>query len=253
MQGREESEKGLDHHFSTSSTVESYPLHLTFELFPPSDPLLMVLQDIFHMLLHEELEGLGGIHGDPSRLPPPLLVLLIPADGDGRGGDLLILLLCTVFRAFLRLVPGAVAATALFFSWVLSDSVDLVGHGVVGGGAGGSLLLEEMLGIWRRRALVAGDFWDDRNLRDSGRRLLVTWGGKGRRLSLLDPRRVCGSNSGMQLWFLDTHAFDWLQDGSLGDGRDGGGRRLGAGRVSRSAVHLMTVERTGAHWYVVLP
>lgn len=255
MQGREEPPKGLDHLvwcFSPAArwTGRSYPLHLTFELLPPSDPLLMVLQDIFHMLLHKELEGLGGIHGDPPRLASPLLVLLIPADGDGRGGDLLVLLLGAVFRAVCGLVA---AAAALFFGWVLSASAGLAGRGVIGGGAGASLLLEQMFRIWRRRTLVAGDFWDNRNLWDSAGRFLVSWGGEGGRLSLLYPWRVRGSNSCMQLWFLHTHAFNRLQDGGLGDGRDGGGRGLGAGRVGRSAAHLVTVERAGADWDVVLP
>lgn len=36
----------------------SHPLHLTFQLLPPPNPLLVVLQDVLHVLLHEELEGL---------------------------------------------------------------------------------------------------------------------------------------------------------------------------------------------------
>ncbi len=39
----------------------SHPLHFTFQLLPPPNPHLMVLQDILHMLLHEEFKGLGGV------------------------------------------------------------------------------------------------------------------------------------------------------------------------------------------------
>ena len=43
-----------------------HPLHLTFQLLPPPNPRLVVLEDVLHMLLHEELEGLGGVQSDSS-------------------------------------------------------------------------------------------------------------------------------------------------------------------------------------------
>lgn len=189
------------------------------------------------MLFHEELESLRGVESHSAGLSSPLLVFLVTAHGNGRCRDLLLLLFCRrcAFWTFRRLVSCVVSTAALLFSRLLPACAELIDPRVVRWGARCSLLLTEALRVGRRGSLVAGYFCYYRDLRNRGCRFWVgrcSW----RRWSLLHPWRVCGSDGGVQLRFLDAHAFNWLQDGSLCDGGDRGGRGLGARWVGLSAV-----------------